>query len=97
VIGTTNSLTLNNVTASQAGVYTVIVNGAVGSVTNSATLTVNKATGTVTLGNLNQTYSGSAEAATATTTPDWLTVNFTYNGSPILPQRGQLHGDWHDQ
>jgi hypothetical protein len=32
---------LNNVTTSQAGVYTVIVSGVCGSVTNSATLTVN--------------------------------------------------------
>jgi hypothetical protein len=85
VIGATNSLTLNNVTVSQAGVYTVIMHGAVGSATNSATLTVNKATGTVTLGNLNQTYSGSAEAATATTIPTGLTVNFTYNNSANAP------------
>jgi len=42
VIGTASSLTLNNVTTGQAGVYTVIVSGACGSpVTNSATLTVN--------------------------------------------------------
>jgi lipoprotein signal peptidase len=42
VIGTASSLTLNNVTTGQAGVYTVIVSGAAGNpVTNSATLTVN--------------------------------------------------------
>src|SRR5208283_3361746 len=40
VIGTSGSLTLNNVATSQAGIYTVIVSGACGSVTNSAILTV---------------------------------------------------------
>ena len=86
VIGTSNSLTLNNVTTSQAGIYTVIVNGAAGNpVTNSATLTVNKAAATVTLGSLNQTYTGTAEAATATTTPSGLAVSFTYNGSATVP------------
>ena len=43
VVGTNSSLTLNNVTTSQTGIYTVIVNGAVGSATNSVTLTVTKA------------------------------------------------------
>ncbi|MGA2178834.1 MAG: MBG domain-containing protein, partial [Verrucomicrobiota bacterium] len=85
VIGTSNSLTLNNVTTSQAGIYTVIVNGAVGSATNSATLTVTKAGATVTLGSLNQTYTGSAKPATATTTPMGLAVTFTYNGSATVP------------
>jgi MBG domain-containing protein/YDG domain-containing protein/immunoglobulin I-set domain protein len=41
VIGTGSSLALNNLTTSQAGVYSVIVNGTCDSVTNSATLTVN--------------------------------------------------------
>ncbi|MFZ1073937.1 MAG: hypothetical protein WAO21_10955, partial [Verrucomicrobiia bacterium] len=36
-----SSLTLNNVSAGNAGTYSVIVSGAIGSVTNSATLTVN--------------------------------------------------------
>ncbi len=85
VIGTSNSLTLNNVTTSQAGIYTVIVIGAAGSVTNSATLTVNKAVATITLGSLSQTYTGTAEAATATTTPSGLAVTFTYNGSANAP------------
>jgi hypothetical protein len=85
VIGTSNSLTLNNVTTSQAGVYTVIVNGAAGSVTNSATLTVTKAGATVTLGSLSQTYNGTARPATATTTPTGLTVTFTYNSSANVP------------
>src|SRR4029077_7118172 len=35
------SLTLNSISANDAGTYSVIVSGACGSVTNSATLTVN--------------------------------------------------------
>jgi hypothetical protein len=70
-----------------AGSYTVIgtINDAnyQGSVTN--TLVIAQAGATVTLGNLSQTYSGSAEAATATTTPTGLTVNLTYNGSANAP------------
>jgi len=51
----------------------------------SDTLVIAKALATVTLGNLNQTYTGSPLAATATTTPPGLTVNVTYNGLPTLP------------
>ncbi len=41
--------------------------------------------GTVTLGNLSQTYDGTAKSVTATTTPSGLTVNITYNGSANAP------------
>jgi hypothetical protein len=41
--------------------------------------------GTVTLGNLRQTYDGTAKSVTATTTPSGLTVNITYNGSASAP------------
>jgi len=44
-----------------------------------------QATGAVTLGSLNQTYDGSAKAATASTTPSGLAVSFTYNGSATVP------------
>jgi hypothetical protein len=70
-----------------AGSYTVV--GTIndvnyqGSATN--TLVIGKSAGTVTLGNLNQTYNGSAKSATATTTPSGLTVNLTYNGSANAP------------
>jgi len=87
VIGTGSSLALNNLVTSQAGVYTVIINGTCNSVTNSATLTVSKATASVTLGSLNQTYNGSAEPATAATTPSGLAVTFTYNGSATVPTK----------
>jgi hypothetical protein len=39
----------------------------------------------ISLGGLSQTYSGSAEAATATTTPGGLAVVLTYNGSANAP------------
>ncbi len=70
-----------------AGSYTVIgtINDAnyQGSATN--TLVINKGAGTVTLGNLSQTYDGAAKSASATTTPTNLMVNFTYNGSANAP------------
>jgi len=84
--GQTNStLTLSNVTTANAGTYSVIVGGVMGTVTNSAVLTVNKASAVLTLGNLNQTYTGSAATVTATTIPNGLTVNFTYNGLATAP------------
>jgi hypothetical protein len=86
VIGAGASLTLNNLLAGQAGVYTVVVSGTCSSVTNSAMLTVNKATAPIVLGSLNPTYTGSAQAATATTTPGGLAVTFTYNGSTTPPR-----------
>jgi arabinan endo-1,5-alpha-L-arabinosidase len=70
-----------------AGSYTVI--GTIndtnwrGSATN--TLVISQGTGTVTLGNLSQTYDGTARSATATTAPTNLTVNITYNGSANAP------------
>jgi pectin methylesterase-like acyl-CoA thioesterase len=44
-----------------------------------------KLTAAVTLNNLNQTFTGSPIAATATTDPAGLNVNVTYNGSPTPP------------
>jgi sugar lactone lactonase YvrE len=52
---------------------------------NAVTVTPAKGTATVTLGNLNQTYTGSPLSATATTVPANMTVNFTYNGSATAP------------
>ena len=48
-------------------------------------LVVAKAEATVILGNLNMPYTGSPVEATATTVPADLTVEFTYNGSPLAP------------
>ncbi|MFM7103635.1 MAG: MBG domain-containing protein, partial [Verrucomicrobiota bacterium] len=66
-----------------AGSYAVV-----GTITNanytgsaSGTLVVSKATATVTLGALGQTYDGSGRAATATTTPAGLPVVFSYSST----------------
>jgi cyclophilin family peptidyl-prolyl cis-trans isomerase len=53
--------------------------------TANGTLVIAKATATVSLGSLAQTYNGSAKAATATTSPTGLTVNLTYDGSATAP------------
>jgi len=75
-------------TPTQTGSFpvTISANDGVGN-TVSATLTlnVNKATATVTLGSLAQTYNGNARTASATTTPAGLTVNYTYDSSATAP------------
>nr|MBA3707471.1 hypothetical protein [Planctomycetota bacterium] len=53
--------------------------------TANGTLTINKATATVTLASLAQTYTGGARVATASTAPTGLTVTFTYDGSATAP------------
>ncbi len=95
--GAAQSATINSgaatltVPANQtAGSYTVTVSYLGDGNYNAATsiavgLSISKATATVTLGGLTQTYTGSALAATATTSPASLTVNFTYNGSANAP------------
>jgi len=49
------------------------------------TFTVSKATATVTLGSLSQTYDGTPKSATALTDPAGKTVVFTYEGSATAP------------
>jgi hypothetical protein len=51
----------------------------------AGTLVIAQASGSIVLGNLSQTYNGSAKAATATTIPTGLAVSFTYNGSATAP------------
>ena len=51
----------------------------------SGTLTVSKAAGMVTLGGLEQTYDGIPKVATATTEPEGLAVEITYDGSAEAP------------
>lgn len=48
-------------------------------------ITFGKASATVTLGNLTQTYAGTPRAVSVTTVPSGLTVNVTYNGSSTVP------------
>ena len=74
------------------GSYDIIPSAAVGiGVENyliryqAGVLTVGKATGTVTLGGLTQTYNGTARSVTTATAPLVLPVNVTYNGSATAP------------
>jgi hypothetical protein len=53
--------------------------------TASGSLVIAKAPATVTLGSLGQIYDGTPKAATATTNPTGLSVDFTYDGSPVPP------------
>jgi protocatechuate 3,4-dioxygenase beta subunit len=77
--------------ASQAaGSYTVTVSYSGDGNYNAATsipvnLVISKATATVTLGGLSQTYTGAAISATATTSPANLAVTFYYSDSAPLP------------
>jgi gliding motility-associated-like protein len=75
--------------ATNAGTVPITVSG--GSDNNytysyvSGTLTITKAPAAVTLGSLATTYNGLPQAASATTNPIGLTVNFTYDGSATIP------------
>lgn len=76
-------------TPTQAGIFSTALT-ATNTVTNDVghatlTFTIAKAAATVNLGSLSATYDQTAKAATATTTPSNLTVNFTYNGSSTAP------------
>ncbi len=70
-----------------AGNYTVV--GTINDVNYmgnaTGTLVVSKAVASVGLGNLAQTYTGSAKLASAVTTPMGLTVGLTYNGTANAP------------
>jgi hypothetical protein len=70
-----------------AGSYTVVasINDSNYQGSATSTLVIGQATGSIVLGNLSQTYTGSAVAASATTTPSGLAVNITYNGSATAP------------
>jgi hypothetical protein len=84
----TGTLTITGATAAMSGhQYRCVASNGVSpdATSNAATLTVNKATATVTLGSLSATYNGAAHSATATTAPAGLAVAFTYNGSSTAP------------
>jgi sugar lactone lactonase YvrE len=70
-----------------AGSYAVIatINDANYQGTATGTLIIAGLPGTVALGDLSQTYDGSAEAVTTITTPSNLAVTVTYNGIPTAP------------
>ncbi len=73
-----------------AGGYPVVatINDANYEGTAAGTLTIAKATATVTLGGLAQSFDGTPKMVTATTTPAGLTVGITYGGSARAPSAG---------
>lgn len=87
--GATNNYNLTW-TPSATGVYTITASatdnrGAI-TTTPAVTITIAKATATITLGDLTQTYNGTARTVTTTTDPTGLAgVTVTYNGSPTAP------------
>ena len=70
-----------------AGIYAVVATICDAECEGSASgmLTVSKAEGTVTLGGLEQSYDGIPKVATATTEPEGLAVEITYDGSAEAP------------
>jgi len=74
-------------TPTQTGVFsaTLSATNAGGTGVATLTLTINKASATVALSDLAQTYDGTAKSAKATTSPADLTVTFTYDGSTTPP------------
>ena len=84
------SLTGNALTITGAGSIVVTASQAGNSNFNAAadvprTIVVGKATATVNLSGLSQTYDGTGKLASVTTTPAGLTVNVTYDGSATAP------------
>jgi hypothetical protein len=78
-VGNGKTVTASGVTlgGGDAGNYTVTQ--------PTTTADITKATATVTIGNLSQTYDGSPKSVSVSTTPSGLTVDVTYNGSPTTP------------
>jgi hypothetical protein len=82
---TTLTLTKPMVSDSANQYHAVFTNTAGSATSNAATLTVSKATATVELSNLSQTYDGSPKPVTVTTDPPGLSANVTYNDSATVP------------
>jgi alpha-tubulin suppressor-like RCC1 family protein len=86
---TATNFSLSDVVPANSANFTVVVSNAGGSVTSTvAVLTVLKANASVTLGDLSQTYDGTAKHASAVTSPANLTVNTTYNGGAAPTDAG---------
>ena len=91
----TNVATVSGGTISVAGTGTATITATQGGSSNyeaatpvAQTLTVTAANASVMLGNLSQTYDGSAKTATVTTDPPGLAVSVTYDGSTTPPSMG---------
>lgn len=87
--GLTTTITYdgNSSTPTNAGTYSLQANINDPNYEGSATGTfaISKALANVTLGSLAAAYDGTSKAAFATTTPEGLTVNLTYDGSSTAP------------
>jgi len=86
----TNTVALGIATSATAIIspsYTVkaIYSGDGNFLPSTNTLTVNNASATVVLNNLNQTFDGTARIVSAATTPPGLLVNLTYNANASAP------------
>jgi hypothetical protein len=84
--------TISGATVTVTGLGTVLVRASQSGDVNYAaaapaeqSFTVGKAIATVTLSNLERTYTGKALFASTTTTPAGFAVTLTYNGSPTAP------------
>jgi hypothetical protein len=82
----------NNATLTINGAGAIVVKASIAEdseytgATAQQTILVNKAAGTVTLGNLNHSYDGTAKFATATATPGGLGIDISYSdasGNPV--------------
>lgn len=83
---TAAALTLTEISSADAGDYDVLVSNDFGSTPSAlATLTVSRATATVSLAGLAATYDGTPHAAAVSTSPAGLPVSITYNGSAAAP------------
>jgi hypothetical protein len=84
-----SGLVFNRAPGENVGPYTITPSGATSAEYDisfaTGTLAITKATAAVVLHNLSQVYDGNAKVVTATTTPDGLTVNITYNGAATPP------------
>ena len=76
-----------------AGSYHVVATVAALNYTGSAsdTFVIGKASASISLGGLSQTYDGNVKSVTATTVPDGLQVNVTYDGGAALPFSAGSH------
>ena len=85
---TTAALTLSALVPTDAGTYTCTVTNAAGSIVSLGfILSVTAQPATITLGALAATYTGTAKAVTATTSPAGLAVAITYAGNSDAPSK----------
>ena len=86
VTATTAALTLSALVPTDAATYTCTVTNAAGSVVSGGfVLSVTAQPATITLGALAATFTGTAKAVTAITSPSGLAVTLTYAGSATAP------------